>query len=472
MKEFISFTSVFFCLWFNVIAQTVPENIAAKAALSKINNDYPGGIYALGENDNMLAEAGQAIAYVFPLKPQGYMIVSARYELPPVLAYSYTDNLDFENRLINMIKDGLTMIMSDLYNIPELEKTQNLAKWDILINNTPKSTLFQQWPPAGTTTTGGWLETKWNQTSPYNSECPMDPVSGNRSIAGCPAVAMAQIVNYHNTINGVAFSDADDYHHNYQGRNYWIDDDYDSLDFPSFPDLNGFLYSISQKYQSAVALTSQERAALIFACGVGATQVFTSSGSGTFGVSQAMDAYQKFNFIQAELLYANDTSIYTRMIQNMKDSLPVHFAVVNPTSTAGHNVVVDGYNTDNYFHVNFGWGGSSNGWMLTPSAFPSSLTVIEGVILDIIPNPLTGITEKTAAFTQVFPNPVRDILNVILPCFDYYNINLYSLDGRCVRQINGFGNKGQVQASSLSAGAYIMDIQQGDFQSRQKLIVQ
>ena len=69
---------------------------------------------------------------------------------------------------------------------------------------------FQQWPPEGTTLTEGWVETNWHQNSPYNDFCPIDPSSGDRGVAGCPAVAMAQILNYHRTINNVFFNDSDE----------------------------------------------------------------------------------------------------------------------------------------------------------------------------------------------------------------------------------------------------------------------
>lgn len=64
-------------------------------------------------------------------------------------------------------------------------------------------------------------------------------------------------------------------------------------------------------------------------------------------------------------------------------ALPVHFAVLDPGGGSGHNLVVDGYNTDDDFHLNFGWGGSSNGWYLLPDEIPYSLTQVEGAIVDI-----------------------------------------------------------------------------------------
>ena len=40
------------------------------------------------------------------------------------------------------------------------------------------------------------LGTNWNQTSPYNNSCPLDPITGRRCPVGCTAVAMGQIINY------------------------------------------------------------------------------------------------------------------------------------------------------------------------------------------------------------------------------------------------------------------------------------
>ena len=115
-------------------------------------------------------------------------------------------------------------------------------------------------------------------------------------------------------------------------------------------------YYIAQSYNRVIIIKSNslleekanEKAAITFACGVAATQVYTSSVSGTFGVNQAFDAYIRFGFDEAILLDENDTSLYTHLSQNMMDARPVHLAVVDPPGTMGHNVVIDGYNTNEY----------------------------------------------------------------------------------------------------------------------------
>ena len=156
------------------------------------------------------------------------------------------------------------------------------------------------------------------------------------------------------------------------------------------PQLNGYLATLQAHYDSHTSLTDTDKAALTWACGAAAHQVYTAGGSGTFGVDQALDAYLRFGFTWVELLEPGDAELLTRLAQNMKGAHPAHLAVVTPAWDAGHNVVVDGYNTDGYFHCNFGWGGAYNGWYLLPGGLPYNLTVIEGVVMDITLPPVPG----------------------------------------------------------------------------------
>lgn len=117
----------------------------------------------------------------------------------------------------------------------------------------------------------GWaqtplLTTQWDQDYPYNQLCPRDPMNDySYSYAGCPAVAMAQIVNYLQTTQNTRFSDNDDYAHHYLGRNFNIDDDWEALQFPSFPQLNKILDSVDAAFGRDEELSDELVAALIFA---------------------------------------------------------------------------------------------------------------------------------------------------------------------------------------------------------------
>ena len=371
--------------------QQIGINSATKVANMKLSqlektDDFSVGssIESYGSNENII------LFYVFDLQPQGYIVVSADSNLPPVIAYSFTDNfqsdISKDNILLQMLKADIGLRLENVEKLPEnIIKNRN-ALWSEFLNEETEVLVnvdFQQWPPEGTTPTEGWIETKWHQNSPYNDFCPMD--GDKRSIAGCPAVAMAQILNYHKTTNNVAFNDSDDYYHSY-GNRFWIDNDHEEYDFPSFPELNDYLDTLAYHYDNQLLITDEDKATLNFACGVAATQVYTSGGSGTFGVNQAYDAYLKFDCNTVESLDNNDTDLYDRLSQNIKDALPAHLAVVTPGWDAGHNLVIDGYNTDEYYHLNFGWGGSYDAWYLLPDELPYDLTVIEGIIVDIMDN--------------------------------------------------------------------------------------
>lgn len=409
---------------------------------------------------------GQVLAYAFELDPPGYLVIAAYSWLPPVIAYSGESpfgQLQQKNPLYSMIQADLSGKTEEkMKQFPEWIK-YNESRWSELLAEKKSldfHRVFEQWPASG----DGWLKTNWTQNPPYNNMCPMDPVTGLRSYAGCPATAMAQIMNYHNTTNFTHFSDNDDYYHNYAGRQYWIDDDFDYADFPSFPELNTYLDSLNEHYLTNQPLTNDDKAALTFACAIAARQVFTSQGSGTFGVDQAYDAYLRFGCSTVELLDSTDADLFERLKQNIKDTLPAHLAVVNESWTTGHNVVVDGYNTDDYYHLNFGWGGSYNGWYLLPDEIPYDLTVIEGVVVDIMKNPLTGENESAGLKPEIkiCPNPVTTAteIRIFREKQENFSFCLYNLCGDEIMQFHcqtpaNFENTLKLDLSRFPAGYYV-----------------
>jgi len=398
-----------------VYARTTTYLEANQVAEQHLQRLGKSTLFSFNEGREIIAN-DVILAYQFDLNPQGYIVIAGSDLISPVIAYSFESHfgsMDQDNPLYQLIITDLDLRIQYLTSSQNSSNNKNAKLWkkvlsgDFIANN---DLLFEQWPATG----DGWLKTNWTQNPPYSNFCPMDPVTGLRSYAGCPATAMAQIMNFHETTNSTHFDDADDYYHNYAGRQYWIDDDYDYADFPSFHELNIYLDTLNAHYAAEKALTNEDKAAMTFACGVAARQVFTSQGSGTFGVDQAYNAYQRFGCTTVELLTSADTNLYERLKLNIKDTLPVHLAVVDESWSTGHNVVVDGYNTDDYYHLNFGWGGSYNGWYLLPEEIPYELTVIEGAVVDILKSDITGIdkTDLPAFETRVSPNPANDYASI------------------------------------------------------------
>jgi len=327
------------------------------------------------------------LCYFFYLNPMGYIAVSTHHTLPAIVAYSFTsssESISQESPLEYLLCYDLSTRLSYISNLDDKTLAQREYQWQTYASLQPMDTSdFQQWPKQGVSLTDGWIETQWHQDSPYNDFCPIDPDSGERGIAGCPSIAMGQILYFHQTIHNVSFDDRDDYYHNY-GNYFRIDDDYEEYDFLSFPELNSHLETVKNHFAQEIPLTNTDIAALVFGCGVAAKQVYTPQVSGTFGVEQAYDAYLKFNCTTIDLIKNDTEEIYERIQDNMKQVLPVHLAVLQSTPNGGgHNLIIDGYNTEGYYHLNFGWGGSYDGWYLLPEELPFDLTIFEGVIVDI-----------------------------------------------------------------------------------------
>ena len=321
----------------------------------------------------------------------------------------------------------------------------------------------------------GWaqtplLTTQWNQEYPYNILCPADPLENYaRCYTGCPSTAMAQVLNHLRTTQNTRFDDSDDYYANYASRQFHIDDDWDTYQFPSFPQLNVLLDSADAAFQRGEDLSDSLVSALIFASGVACKQVYTASpnyGSGTFSVDQAFAAYQRFGFADCQLFREPDSIMYAVLISNLQNGYPAHLAVENETGTSGHNVVVDGYReSDGKFHINFGWGGYKDNWykLPDPNGYSYGWTKIEGLIVDIIPTTVSVVSHEPTRQQplEVYPNPVSDLLYLKeLPC-ETVDYAIFDVSGRMVTA--GISN-GTISVVGLEKGLYLLQIK-GEKQS-------
>jgi hypothetical protein len=366
----------------NKIGNNELVSIANNHILKQQKQDF--SIYEINEIKDESNEL--TLFYIVNLNPTGFIVITNNKKLPPIISYSFTNEFGEINQNNILLKILITDVTTRLKYINKLsleisKERHNLwQQYTLLSNIFLKNNLI--------TGIGPLLETKWAQNSPYNNFCPMDKSTDMRSVAGCPAVAMAQILNYHRTTQNIQFNDTDDYNHYYPGypeNRYIIDDESESYDFPSFPELNSYLTMLQDHYDNEIPITDEDKAAITFACGVASKQVYASGGSGTWGVNQAYEAYKRFFFNDVELLNEDNQDLFIRLQENILDGLPVHIAVVTEDWKSGHNMVVDGYNDQGYYHINFGWGGPHDNWYYLPEELPYELTIIEGIIVDIIP---------------------------------------------------------------------------------------
>jgi len=450
MKYAIRAMLMFSILFAQIYASPVDAHIAERAAASRLHRDSRSFSYTITNSTVLEHSQNQIpIAHVFELDPTGYIITAADTDLPPVIAYSYTDNCRFggedEGILLKIVRRDIELRLSFVDMTPDEQLDMHRALWTKYTSGNLEllsDQLLEQWPPAGSTPTGGWLAENWTQGAPYNTYCPLDLTAGSRSVAGCPAVAMGMILNFAETTNGTQFSDTDDYYHNYN-EYYWIDDDHVTHDFPSWPELNVYLDTLEYHYANHETITNSDKAALVYSCGAACKQVYTASVSGTFGVDQAFNAYLKFSFNDCSLMYASSDSLFEKLSENMMNAMPAHLAVLDSVPQYGHNLVVDGYNTDDFYHLNFGWGGSYNGWYQFPlSGMPYSMNIIEGIILDIGEGQQSieddVLRDGTSVLTLSFPaNPVSDCLEIVLQVTQncIADVSIYNITGHRIAMV-------------------------------------
>lgn len=194
-------------------------------------------------------------------------------------------------------------------------------------------------------------KTQWNQSTPFNNDCP--EYNGSKCVTGCVATAMAQVMKYYQ------YPATGEGSHSYTTPSLKIAQ---SMDFSKVTfDWANMIDSYNGTYTDAQA---QAVATLMHACGVSCDMDYSPSSSGaqTNKMAQAFMNYFKYGksveYIMRDY-YSIDgwnDAIYT----NLRDFGPVLLGGSN--DGGGHQFVCDGYDGKGYFHINWGWGGVSDGY--------------------------------------------------------------------------------------------------------------
>jgi len=327
---------------------------------------------------------GGLLAYVVNIEPRGFMILSPATEFEPLIAYSIRHDWIAEpsvnNPLYQFLLKDLELRQKMVSEYPWEIIQKNQQKWRRLLNEQDaiaSSTL--QWPPAGTTPTGGWIETTWELGSPLNKYCPIDQGTGQRSQVGCVALAMAQVLNYHKHVGDLVFDINDRYRTKSEKIN--IDRDHSDNDFPDFDQLNSYLDEVRTKFDNSEPLDENDIAALCFACGILLEMDYRSAASGAELINMKAKLHTRLGMTTAEFQYydeSNDSFVFN-LITNIINARPV------PITIKGHAIIVDGYNaTDGKFHVNWGAGDNYPNpiidcWYSLPFGLPLGKELIDGI---------------------------------------------------------------------------------------------
>ena len=210
------------------------------------------------------------------------------------------------------------------------------------------------------------VKTTWDQGSPYNNDCPK--LNNAATYTGCVATAMAQVMYYHQWPA--------------QGKGsvsyYWQNGKKTlSCSLAETIDWSNMLLT----YKNAFTGTSAQRnavAKLMKLCGYSCKMEYggdSQGGSGATTSDMVTALVENFDYDQGITYELRDYYTTEQWEQMMYDNLlNVGPILYGGTGTAGgHQFICDGYRTDGYFHINWGWNGDSDGFFKLSALNPESL---------------------------------------------------------------------------------------------------
>ena len=317
-------------------AEVVDLNTARQKALSLVNQrSLTGKRHALqqGLEALQLAESCSAF-YIFNVgKDDGYVVVSGDDRMPDVLGYSDKGRFDSNDIPCNMREwlKGYAREYDYLKNHPEAE-TVTLGSAD----REPISPL---------------LECHWGQWAPYNLLCP------ENCPTGCVATAMAQVMYY--------------YQWPKQTTDMIPSYTYLGVENPAIEITAIDWDHILPVYDANASETSQLAVAtLMKLIGTSVEMEYQpdASGSNLYKASKALVNYfgyeDDLEWVSRTKIGVSSDTWNDLIYDELKEGRPVLYSGGITYEGGSHVFVVDGYEGDDYFHINWGWQGRSDGAFL------------------------------------------------------------------------------------------------------------
>ena len=207
--------------------------------------------------------------------------------------------------------------------------------------------------------------TEWSQDEPYYNRCPKNVKEGKRCYTGCVATAMAQVMKYHNW--PASGEGSISYTTNIGTGNIELRLDFSAQVYDWKNMLDRY---VSGEYTDVEA---DAVAFLMKSCGYSVEMNYSITGSGAIAprIGEALGRYFKYDksklrYVMREYFTLDE---WEKMIYSSLESCgPV---ILNGQSNqGGHSFVCDGYGRNGYFHINWGWGGVSDGYFLLSALDP------------------------------------------------------------------------------------------------------
>lgn len=291
---------------------------------------------------------GNPLMYAVNNGGDGYVIVSGDDRMRQVLGYSNSGSLDLAHMPENM-RFWLQSLAADMQLLidagyqPQAVDSRRAAS---AVKTEIKKTI---------------LPCQWNQQEPYNDYCPLE--GDDRTLTGCVATAMAQLLYYHKKVRQAQIPEQPLQDTKAYKGDRGIEvgvlkaEDY-------IIDWNELIDNYTAKGVTPTDAQKKNVAKLMFFCGTTVEMDYDSGVSLAWDSNLASALINYFGFSKATRFVTRSSYTeqqWTDLIYNeLKNDRPVLLGASD--NTGGHEFVIDGYNGNELFHINWGWGGADDGY--------------------------------------------------------------------------------------------------------------
>jgi len=309
---------------------------------------------------------GQTAYYIVNYEDGAFVLVAASKNANPVIGYSFEGNFN-PNDISPAQSFWLEAFGKDIIANKTNENINTQKSWEYYMTEDFRATKEKS---KGVSPLNS---IRWGQGYPYNNLCPEHPSGpGGHCVTGCVATAMAMVMKHW------------DYPTIGRGQKTYFWGSYYTIHFDSTT------YEWQNMNNTIPYSNPTPTAKLLFHCGVSCNMNYGPSGSGT-QTTYAADALKLyFNYIPTLDFYeSRDYTNYKwkfMLKEELDNGRPVVYSGYDD-NYAGHAFVCDGYQDTMYYHFNWGWNGSGNGYFSLNSGSPNTIDYYLGqdAILGIMP---------------------------------------------------------------------------------------
>lgn len=338
-------------------ARQKAKNFVANKMGSKAQRSMKVTESGIKKTSNRAADA-QGYLHVFNIDGGGYVIVSGDDRTEEILGYSTTGTFDAEK-----MPENMRAFLQEYVDGIQYLKDHNVQK---TTTGTPQKVRKGDVRRVAKTSIDPLINARWNQGDPYNQFCPA--YSGDLAATGCVATALAQIMNHH---KWPKFTTTEIPAYTSYTRSFKRDaiPAGTAIDWDNINDKYGWVKENGtwNKYTYTDA-QGQAVANLMKLCGQAVEMDYYCDDNGSSGASTPDCITALVKYFDYEESTCKWLSRVNYSYSDWQDIIYAELAANRPvlysgqSAGGGHAFVCDGYDSADFFHINWGWGGSSDGF--------------------------------------------------------------------------------------------------------------